>query len=167
MVGRKNIQDNKIDYSNLLLVNTEVREKQIAQIGDILICVRSGSNNLIGKAAVIDRKGMSFGAFMSLYRSDYNKFIFLFMKSDLFKMQINDKKSTGINQLTQGTLNSILIPLPPIAEQNRIIKKLEQLMKLCDELQYSIQQSKIENEKLLQGALRDALKKEEIITIEN
>jgi len=162
-----NIQDNKIDYSNLLLVNTEVREKQIAQIGDILICVRSGSNNLIGKAAVIDRKGMSFGAFMSLYRSDYNKFIFLFMKSDLFKMQINDKKSTGINQLTQGTLNSILIPLPPIAEQNRIIKKLEQLMKLCDELQYSIQQSKIENEKLLQGALRDALKKEEIITIEN
>ena len=32
-------------------------------------------------------------------------------------------------------------------------------MQLCDELQYSIQQSKIENEKLLQGALRDALKK--------
>ncbi len=31
--------------------------------------------------------------------------------------------------------------------------------KLCDELQYSIQQSIIENEKLLQGALRDALKK--------
>jgi hypothetical protein len=34
---------------------------------------------------------------------------------------------------------------------------------LFDELQYSIQQSKIENEKLLQGALRDALKKEEVV----
>lgn len=51
-----------------------------------------------------------------------------------------------------------LVPLPPLPEQNRIVKKLEQLMQLCDELQYSIQQSKIENEKLLQGALRDALK---------
>lgn len=158
-----NIQDNKIDYSNLILVDTEVRNKQIAKIGDILICVRSGSNNLIGKAAVIEKEGLSFGAFMSLYRSDFNKFVFLFMKSDLFKMQINDKKSTGINQLTQGTLNSILIPLPPISEQNRVVEKLEQLMQYCDELQYSIQQSKIENEKLLQGALRDALKKRGII----
>ena len=41
-------------------------------------------------------------------------------------------------------------------------KKIEQLMQLCDELQYSIQQSKIENEKLLQGALRDALMKKEV-----
>jgi type I restriction enzyme S subunit len=55
-----------------------------------------------------------------------------------------------------------LIPLPPLAEQSRIIKRIEQLMQLCDELQYSINQSKIENEKLLQGALRDALKKEEV-----
>ena len=31
-------------------------------------------------------------------------------------------------------------------------------MQLCDELQQSILQSKIENEKLLQGALRDALR---------
>ncbi len=35
-------------------------------------------------------------------------------------------------------------------------------MKLCDELQASIQASKEQNEMLLQGALRDALKKEEV-----
>ncbi|HAQ20067.1 MAG TPA: hypothetical protein DCR40_12685 [Prolixibacteraceae bacterium] len=58
----------------------------------------------------------------------------------------------------------ITITLPPFHEQNRIVKKIEQLMQLCDELQYSIQQSKIENEKLLQGALRDAIKKEEYIS---
>ncbi len=54
---------------------------------------------------------------------------------------------------------SASLPLPPFAEQNRIVKKIEELMKLCDELQAS----KIENEKLLQGALRDALRKEELI----
>jgi len=41
----------------------------------------------------------------------------------------------------------------------KAVKRIEEIMQLCDELQYSIQQSKIENEKLLQGALRDALKK--------
>ncbi len=55
-----------------------------------------------------------------------------------------------------------LIPLPPLSEQNRIVNKLAELMKLCDDLKASIQASKTENEKLLQGALRDALRKEEV-----
>ena len=119
-----NVQNNKIDYSDLILVDMQVREKQIAKKGDILICVRSGSNNLIGKSAIIDKEGMSFGAFMTLYRSPINKYVHRFMTSELFKQQIDDKKSTGINQLTQGTLNNILLPLPPISEQENILNFL-------------------------------------------
>ncbi len=116
-----NVQDNRIDYSELISVDIKVRDKQVAKTGDILICVRSGSNNLIGKSALIEKEGMSFGAFMSLYRSNINIYIHRFMTSALFKSQIDDKKSTGINQLTQGTLNNILIPLPPISEQHKIL----------------------------------------------
>lgn len=72
--------------------------------------------------------------------------------------------ATAQKNINLGILNHLVIPLPPLSEQYRIVKKLEQLMQLCDELQNRIQQSKIENEKLLQGALRDALKKEEVIT---
>jgi type I restriction enzyme S subunit len=72
------------------------------------------------------------------------------------------RKGMGISNISGKSLASIPVPLPPFPEQNRIVKKIEQLMQLCDELQYSIQQSKIENEKLLQGALRDALKKDTI-----
>ncbi|WP_284653292.1 restriction endonuclease subunit S [Flavobacterium terrisoli] len=165
-----NIQNNLIDYSNLIYVNTVVREKQIANLGDILLCVRSGSNNLIGKACLIDKKGMSFGAFMSLYRSDFNPFIFKFMTSDLFKIQINDKKSTGINQLTQGTLNNIIIPLPPLHEQEQIVTKLEELMAFCDGLEQSIKESQAYNEMLLQHFLREALQPKEetkVIALEN
>ena len=50
-----------------------------------------------------------------------------------------------------------LIPLPPLAEQNRIVKKLEELMKYCDDLESNIKQSKEQNEKLLQQVLREAL----------
>ena len=120
-----NVQNNKIDYSDLINVDTIVRDKQMAKVGDILICVRSGSNNLIGKSAIIEKDGMSFGAFMALFRSRINSYVHSFMTSDLFKSQIDDKKSTGINQLTQSTLNNILIPLPPISEQKNILKFFE------------------------------------------
>ena len=72
------------------------------------------------------------------------------------------RKGMGISNISGKALSSIPIPLPPIPETKRIVKKIKQIMQLCDELQRSILQSKIENEKLLEGALRDALKKEPI-----
>lgn len=80
----------------------------------------------------------------------------------LYSIINNSKSGASFPNINTDYLNDMLFPLPPIAEQNRIVKRIEQLMQLCDELQYSIHQSKIENEKLLQGALRDALKKEEV-----
>jgi type I restriction enzyme S subunit len=89
------------------------------------------------------------------------KFLYYYL---LFDTEMIKSNSRGVFMLhmTKERMEKRLLPLPPFAEQNRIVKRIEQLMQLCDELQYSIQQSKIENEKLLQGALRDALKKEEV-----
>jgi len=93
-----------------------------------------------------------------------NKYLLYSILSEVIQKQLIEKQS-GVTAkgIKSSRLLEVLIPLPPIAEQKRIVKKLEQLMKLCDEMQYSILQSKIENEKLLQGALRDALKKEESV----
>jgi type I restriction enzyme S subunit len=156
-----NIQNGKIDYADLILVNTEVREKQIANIGDILLCVRSGSNNLIGKAAMVEKEGMSFGAFMSLYRSEFNPYILKFMHSDIFKKQINDKKSTGINQLTQGTLNNIIIPLPPLSEQKRIVAEIERQFAKTKQLKEHILANQAATEQLLKALLHQAFEVKE------
>jgi type I restriction enzyme S subunit len=51
-----------------------------------------------------------------------------------------------------------LIPLPPLAEQHRIVQKLDELMQYCNELEASIKQSQAQNEKLLQQVLREALR---------
>ena len=151
-----NVQNNKIDYSNLILVDTVVREKQIANIGDILICVRSGSNNLIGKSAIIEKDGMSFGAFMSLYRSKYNDYVYHYMTSRLFKKQIDDKKSTGINQLTQGTLNGIIIPFPPQPEQKRIVAEIEKQLTKTKQLKEHIIANQHATEQLLKASYLNA-----------
>jgi type I restriction enzyme S subunit len=91
------------------------------------------------------------------------KFMFYYLLSPHVNKSFKDLM-VGFNSpsITNEQFEKSLFPLPPFNEQTRIVKRIEQLMQLCDELQYSIQQSKIENEKLLQGALRDALKKEPI-----
>lgn len=60
-------------------------------------------------------------------------------------------------KLSQGNMNLIPIPFPPLSEQTRIVKKLAQLMHLCDELEAGIKQSQEQNQMLLQQVLREAL----------
>ena len=47
-----------------------------------------------------------------------------------------DKVATGTAQKTVGlkSLKNIAVPLPPLAEQKRIVEKLEQLLPLCERL---------------------------------
>ena len=151
-----NVVNSEISYSDLVRVRVVVPDKKMAKPGDILICVRSGSAKLIGKCAIIRDDGMAFGAFMTLLRSAYNPYLFAFLLSAVFKSQINDRKSTGINQLTQGVLNSILVPLPPLAEQAAIVERVEALMTTCRALEAEIEQARTHAAHLLQAVLKEA-----------
>jgi type I restriction enzyme S subunit len=55
-----------------------------------------------------------------------------------------------------------LIPLPPLAEQERIVKKLEEVMNLCEELKTTITDNQNYTNQLLQVALKDALQMKEV-----
>lgn len=72
-----NVQEGKIVFDDNVYVKMEIPERLITKVGDILICVRSGSRDLIGKNALIDEKsaGHTFGAFMTVFRSDINYFL--------------------------------------------------------------------------------------------
>ena len=77
---------------------------------------------MIGKCAFIDTNsvGHSFGAFMSVYRTKYSDFIFQVFISDIFKNQINKFLGATINQITNSSLNSFIVPLPPTEEQKKL-----------------------------------------------
>jgi type I restriction enzyme S subunit len=59
-------------------------------------------------------------------------------------------------------MSNLLIPLPPLSEQKRIVKKLEEVMNLCEELKTTITDNQNYTDQLLQVALKDALQMKEV-----
>lgn len=130
-----NIQNNNMNYQDIVRVNMDIPKNKMCHVGDILICARNGSKRLVGKAAIIDKEGMSFGAFMAIVRSQCNAYILQVINSAYFRNSLlGNTGTTTINQITQDMLKNALIPLPPLAEQKRIVEKLEQLLPLCERL---------------------------------
>lgn len=130
-----NIQDGKLVANDALYVSTEAPEKLRLRAEDILICSRNGSRHLIGKCGRVTPEfvGCYFGAFNTVFRSKAADYIYYVLNSSLFEFQSGSYLTSTINQLTIGTLNSFVVPLPPPVEQKKIVEFLEaKLMKLDD-----------------------------------
>ncbi|MDX6915991.1 restriction endonuclease subunit S [Pectobacterium carotovorum] len=122
-----NVQNGNLDFSDNVYVTKKIPFQLKVKENDILICARNGSRALIGKNARITKEaeGMSFGAFMSIFRSHYNNYLSKVFNSALFEYQSGSFLTATINQLTTSNLNSFEIPLPPKEERDHIVHFLE------------------------------------------
>jgi len=116
-------------------VVTKIPNELMVVEDDILICSRNGSKALIGKAAIIGSDvNATFGAFMTVFRSRFNRFIIWVLHSSMFSSLCSGYVTSTINQLTQDDLNNIAIPLPPDNELKEITKHLEKESYFIDKL---------------------------------
>jgi len=129
-----NIQERKLCKNDCVFVNKNISENKITKKGDILICSRSGSRALIGKNICIDESaiGITFGVFMTIFRTINYRFISNFFNSQVFKGQSSLFLTSTINQLTINTLNNFYIALPPEKEQQEIVLYIENKCKQID-----------------------------------
>lgn len=130
-------------------------EKLRLKENDILICVRNGSRDLIGKCALITSKvkGESFGAFMSVFRSPLNRYVIHVFRSDIVKKQIEEYLGATINQITNKSLNSFEIPFPPPNEQLAIATILSDMDTELTTLEKKLEKAK----QLKQGMMQQLL----------
>lgn len=65
----------------------------------------------------------------------YPRFLYCFMRSPCWINAIHeDSMGTTVHTLTIVRANNVPVPLPPLAEQHRIVAKVDELMALCDQL---------------------------------
>ena len=150
-----NVQNGKLDFDDLVRVTCEPKQSVMVRDGDLLICARNGSRALVGKVALIEnlKEPAAFGAFMAIFRSRMNRFLYHFICSPLFRRMIDEVNTTTINQITQNNLRSTLAPIPPLAEQKRIVAKVDELMALCDRLALQQQERETRHALLARASL--------------
>ena len=132
-----NVSSGTIDFANTRYVPQDYFEalsaERIAERGDILFTV-TGSYGIPIK--VNCDKAFCFQRHIALLKLliDWD-YLFFALKSPAIKLQC-DAIATGTAQKTVGlkSLRSIILPLPPLAEQKRIVAKLEEILPLCERL---------------------------------
>ncbi len=118
-------------------------EKYLLQRGDLLVC--EGGD--VGRSAVWDsntemyyQNALHCVRFFGGINPYFFRYCFELYKWN--KILENASKGMTIKHLVQGSLHSILFPLPPLAEQKRIVAKIEELLPLVD--RYAASHEKLE-----------------------
>ena len=62
-------------------------------------------------------------------------YIYTVIKSALVQQVIQNKKNSTNDNISLQEINHFFVPLPPLAEQQRVVERLEQLLPLCDALE--------------------------------
>jgi type I restriction enzyme, S subunit len=162
-----NVQDGLVIWNN---------EKRIPETSEDLPALfldkfdllynRTNSAELVGKTGMYFGEGgmRTFASYLIRLRPSLRwtnpRFLNLAMNTSEFRQtQIVPliKKQTGQANVNGTALKNMLIPLPPLAEQNRIVAKVDALMALCDRLEASLNVATATRRRLLDALLADAL----------
>jgi type I restriction enzyme S subunit len=66
--------------------------------------------------------------------------------------------------LNLDNIRFLRIPLPPLAEQHRIIAKVDELMALCDRLEAQLTTTQTESRRLIEAVLAESLQQNVVLT---
>lgn len=142
--------------------------------GDILLIRSNGSLEIVGRAAVVTSEavGMSFAGYLVRLRTDLKninpEYIWLALQSSEVRNQIEQpiRSAVGLKNVNLTEFGALTFCLPPLAEQHRIVAKVDELMVLCDQLEASLSCADETRKKLLDALLAEALVPEETVALQ-
>ena len=155
MLRSCNVQNGEIiENDNVYVTSGVVNSKNVSQ-GDIIVVVRNGSRDLIGKHAVIKRNMLKtvIGAFMTGISSKYPNFVNSLLSTNQFFTEIEKNLGATINQITTGNFAKMNFTIP-IKFDEKI--KIGKMFLILDNL-ITLHQSKCEKLKNIKKALLDKM----------
>ena len=152
--NEKKLPENSKEFPRLLLKKFD------------LLYNRTNSSELVGKTGIYlgDDDCLTFASYLIRIRLSLEhiapRFVNFAMNApDFRETQIvpHIKKQTGQANVSGSTLSDMLIPLPPLAEQHRIVAKVDELMALCDRLEANLTNADTARCHLFESLLHEAL----------
>ena len=126
-IGTKDVGfDNSIDYDNGVKIPKDLEKFKIAPSESVLLCIEGGS---AGRKIGITNQDVCFGNKLACFKSfsEPNQFLYYYLQSADFKEIFISEKTGIIGGVSIGKLRNVLMPLPPLEEQKRIVNKIENL----------------------------------------
>ena len=170
MLRIPNIGEGVIDTTDLKYGKLPPREFEQLKlsVGDILLIRSNGSVSLVGKSAIVRRSECGFAYAGYLIRLRPNRsyvvpdFLNLTLSSHDVRLQIEvpARSTSGVNNINSDEVRALEIGVPPIAEQQEIIRRVEALFKTADALEARYRTAKAHIDKLTQSILAKAFRGE-------
>lgn len=143
LLGKKTVQEAEIKSWNHYFFSNQI--------------IYSKIRPNLSKAVIVDFEGLCSADMYPIESLINNKYLLNFILSVPFLNQVvktdNRIKMPKINQVE---LNDVLVSLPPLSEQQRIVAKVEKLMQMVNELEKPVQLSQTQAGQLLQAVLKEA-----------
>ena len=131
--------DNIEKGTGRLLECRTVKEDKVASVNHLFKkgqIIYSKIRPLLRKAIIAPFDGLCSADMYPLNTTLNKKYVLYYLLSDGYNVQIANAMSSRVKmpKINQNELTKVLLPLPPLAEQKRIVEKLEQLLPLCERL---------------------------------
>ena len=133
--------------------------------GDVLMCRTNGSVSLVGKTAVVNTELEPYHGFASyllrfrlIEAEMMPKWFHIYATSQLGRAFIEQHaaSSAGQNNVSLSLIHAMPIPLPPLAEQRRIVAEVEQRLSVINQIEAAVEANLARAERLRQSILKQA-----------
>jgi type I restriction enzyme S subunit len=162
-ITSKNIKDYGIEMFGATYIDKETHESIYQRCnvekGDLLI-IKDGA--ITGRVTInnIDEPFslLSSVAFVKSFNQYIdNKYIMYYLRSDVGREKIIGRMTgSAMPRIILEKIKSTILPLPPLAEQKRIVARVDELMTLCDTMEGKLKEDKALSEKMMEAVLQEA-----------
>jgi type I restriction enzyme S subunit len=140
--------------NGLVITRYALLRKAVAEKGQILLTVKGAG---VGKTAICDLQEVAISRQLMAMTAIAWSQSFLLLVTHRLAETLKESARSLIPGISREDVDRFVFSLPPLAEQQRIVAKVDELMALCDGLESRLNTTQTEARRLLEAVLHEAL----------